>query len=116
MKIKGIGIDVEDISRFEKIDYNKKKNFYEKIFTDEEIKYCLKKTNPYPHFAVRFCAKEAFIKASSATMKDLKKIEVVLENNKPKIVTSVVNDKKNQIHVSMSHSEKTATAMVIIED
>lgn len=114
MAIVGIGIDVADISRFEKIDYNTNKTFYQRVFTDKEIEYCLKKTSPYPHFAARFCAKEAFIKAAGATMKDLKKIEVVLEGEKPKIVTSLAKDKT--IHLSMSHSEKVATAIVLIEE
>ena len=113
MAIAGIGIDVADIDRFEKLVYEENKNFYERIFTDEEIEYCLKKTNPYLHFAARFCAKEAFIKAADAKLKDLKKIEVVMDGEKPRIKTSLFQDKS--IHLSMSHSEKVATAIVLTE-
>ena len=59
MIIKGIVVDIESISRFRMMPFVKHKNFYKRIFTEREIMYCLSKMNPYQHFAVRFCAKEA---------------------------------------------------------
>ncbi len=54
-----IGVDIEDINRF----IDKEALFYAKIFTVEEQKYCNKKQVPAQHYAARFCAKEAFVKA-----------------------------------------------------
>ena len=60
--------------------------FVERVFTDDEIAYCRSRRDPAPHFAARFAAKEAFIKAWSGSRThqppllgslDLREIEVV---------------------------------------
>lgn len=61
--IKGIGIDLVEIDRFKKVIKRQGKKFLERVFTPAEINYCLNKRLPYPHFAARFAAKEAFLKA-----------------------------------------------------
>jgi len=114
MAITGVGIDIEKIDRFRKVDYSKNKAFYEKIFTKKEMEHCLEKKDPYPRFTSRFTAKEAFIKASESSIKNLKDIEVLTEDNKPIIKTSVISDKT--IHLSLSHTKDMAIAIVIIED
>ena len=63
MTLQSIGTDIEEVSRFRNKKYSENKSFYKKIFTDDEIDYCLGKIDPYPHFTARFCAKEATIKA-----------------------------------------------------
>lgn len=107
-----IGVDVEEISRFSKKKYKNNENFYKKIFLPNEIKYCLEKNDPYPHFAVRFCAKEAAIKALEKNTIELKDIEVIIINKKPSI--KILN--KFSGKVSMSHSKKTAIAFVMIDE
>ena len=59
----GIGIDIADIEKFEKIKFERKPEFYKKIFLPSEISYCLKYKNPYERFAGKFAIKEATIKA-----------------------------------------------------
>lgn len=113
MAIAGVGIDIERIDRFRDIEYSKNKEFYEKIFTKKEIEHCLEKKDPYPRFTSRFTAKEAFIKASDSSINDLKDIEILTEDNKPIIKTSLISDKT--IHLSLSHSKDMAIAIVIIE-
>jgi len=112
MTITGVGVDLEEIDQFRRTKYSDNKRFYEKLFTTAEIGYCLKKTDPYLHFAVRFCAKEAFIKASGLSVKDFKKIEVVMRDGRPCMKTSLI---KEVVHLSLSHSEDTAIAVVVIE-
>ncbi|MEK7567092.1 MAG: holo-ACP synthase [Patescibacteria group bacterium] len=107
----GIGVDIESISRFQKLNFNKNKNFYERIFNKNEIRYCLSKKDSSQHFAARFCAKEAFIKAVSKTIKDHKDIEVKVKNNKPFIVW----DKKKYL-LSLSHEKDKAIAFVIVKN
>ncbi|MCB0308871.1 MAG: holo-ACP synthase [Bdellovibrionales bacterium] len=63
--IAAVGTDIEDIERFRKKPFDESHRFYERLFSKEEIKYCLKFKDPYPHFAGRFCAKEAMVKAAS---------------------------------------------------
>ena len=110
MEIKGIGIDIEKISRFSKIKYEEKPSFYEKIFTDKEIKFCLKKPNPYQHFAVRFCAKEATIKALNSQKINLRDIEIRMRRKKPYLI--LPNNYSGLL--SLSHTKDYAIAFVII--
>lgn len=112
MGIQSIGLDVEEISRFEKNRYNEKKSFYEKIFTPDEISYCTSKSNPYPHFAARFCAKEATVKALNNKKINFLDIEIKINNNKPVIK---IHNEKDAL-VSISHTKDYAIACVIINE
>ena len=114
MVVTGIGIDLEDISRFRNLPFISNRRFYEKIFTEEEIQYCLSKSDPAQHFAVRFCAKEAFIKATkrvnSKIMTNYKSLPVVVIDSKPFIK---YQDKKHLL--SLSHDKDKAVAVVVIQ-
>ena len=108
----GLGIDIEDISRFE----NKQKDstFLKKIFTKKELDYCFKKGNHAQSLAARFCAKEAAIKASPVKL-FYNEIEVIMKKNKPSIVINKP-DFKHRVLVSLSHHKNSAIATVIIYD
>lgn len=108
----GVGVDIEDISRFKKKPFAENNAFYKKIFTGREIKYCLPKPAPWQHFAARFCAKEAFVKALGKKM-PLKGIEVLRAEGKPCL--KVKGFKNLQAHVSMSHAKGYAIAFVVLE-
>ncbi|MFH1073036.1 MAG: holo-ACP synthase [Nanoarchaeota archaeon] len=108
--IKGTGIDIESISRFERLPYGKNRKFYNKIYTQQEIAYCLKKKEPAQHFAARFSAKEAFIKAFPGKISDYRKIEITMRKSKP-----VISWKRMKVHLSLSHEKDKAVAIVVIE-
>ena len=119
MKILGIGIDLENISRFRKLPCKKNRHFYEKIFTAGEIKYCLVKTDPYPSFAARFAAKEAVIKAlpfdklrAGSKQVSRKDIEISLKSGN--IDVRIRGLKNLKIFVSMTHTKEVAAAIAII--
>ena len=57
-----IGVDIEDSNRFE----YRSQSLLDKIFTKPEQEYCLKQAKPSQHFAGKFCANEATIKALTA--------------------------------------------------
>ena len=61
--IYGIGYDLTQVSRIEAALGRWGERFQKKVFTPGEIRYCLGKRNPFPNFAARFAAKEAFVKA-----------------------------------------------------
>ncbi len=107
----GIGIDITDIEKFEKIKYETKKEFYEKIFLPSEITYCLKYKNPYERFAGKFAIKEATIKAINENI-NMKQIETIHVKSKPSIKIKK-SKKKYQFQVSVSHDKKIAVAVVI---
>lgn len=58
----GIGIDLVKIDRINKAG-NNHPGFLERVFTPEEREYCTKQKNPGQHYAGRFAAKEAVLKA-----------------------------------------------------
>ena len=108
----GIGIDIEEISRFQ--DKLKDSKFLKKIFTKNELEYCFKKKDPAQSLATRFCAKEAAIKASLVKL-FYNEIEVIMKNGKPSIVINKP-DIKYKVLVSLSHHKNSAIATVIIYD
>lgn len=110
----GIGIDIVDVNRFEKILYAKKKSFYKKIFLPSEIKYCLKYKNPYERFAGKFAIKEAVQKSINESISPLK-ILVSYSHSKPQV--SLLDKKKMNyvFKVSITHDKKLAIAVVISE-
>ena len=61
MSIYGIGTDIIDINRIQKVLKNKK--FKKKLFSNNEIKIVENKSNKIASYAKRFAAKEAFSKA-----------------------------------------------------
>lgn len=114
MSIRGVGTDIESVETFRKSKYKDNMGFYSRIFTKEEIEYCLNKSDPYPHFTARFSAKEAFVKAFGEEVKDLREIELVLEAGRPKI--KMERCEGLNVYVSLSHSYELANAIVVIED
>lgn len=109
-----IGVDIEDINRFE----NKSQKFLDRIYTKSEQAYCFSKTNPERHFAVRFCAKEAVIKALSGLnikRPKLNEIEIYHNENKvPQIKLLNKSDNKLTFKVSLSHDKSKAIAFVMV--
>lgn len=108
--IRAIGVDMEEISRFSKNKYEERRSFYERIFSTREIQYCMNKSDPYPHFTARFCAKEATLKALKNKRIKMTDIEVIVKNNKPALSLPSTHN----AFVSLSHTEKYAIAFVII--
>lgn len=106
-----IGIDIEEIKRFSKLI--KDKAFLKKIFSQDELDYCLSKKNSIQHFAVRFAGKEAVWKALSSK----KTISITtisfknIDNGKPEVY--IKNKKASNIDISFSHTKSTVVAVAI---
>ena len=110
MEIFNIGIDIVNIERFKKKEYAKNKKFYQKIFTNSEIKYCLEFKNSSEHFAGKFAIKEA-VRKSVKEKVPFNKILTIHKDSKPKIVLKM---KLNyEFLVSVSHEANIALAIVI---
>ena len=63
MTIVGVGMDATDIPRIADAIARYGDRFLQRILTDEERAYCLRRRDPTPHVAGRFAAKEAGMKA-----------------------------------------------------
>ena len=127
MSILGSGIDIVENYRLKKLLFKKKSNFKNKIFTNNEIAYCKKKSNITNCYSKRFAAKEAFVKALGTGFRkniNFKDIEVVNNHyGKPYLLINkrVINKiktsfkvKKFNILLSISDEKKYAIASVII--
>ena len=63
MGIIGLGLDITDIDRIAATIARYGDRFLRRVFTDGEIAYCNRRRVPAMHFAGRFAAKEAAMKA-----------------------------------------------------
>jgi holo-[acyl-carrier protein] synthase len=120
----GVGIDIIEVERIA-IRVGRDSGFRDLVFSKDEIRYCESKTFPFQHFAARFAAKEAFLKAVGTgwdTGLSFREIEI-LNDSKGKPIIRISGETEKQllplgirtIHVSMSHLKSTATAVVILE-
>ena len=122
--IVGTGIDIVEVFRMRDAISKWGDNFLTKVFTNKEIKYSNSKRFAPQHFAARFAAKEAVVKAFGVARKhplNWTDIEIFNdEEGKPVILFS--NDalklkkrkKVGEVVVSMSHSKNYAVANAIL--
>jgi holo-[acyl-carrier protein] synthase len=59
----GLGLDITEINRIASTIERYGDRFLHRVFTDGEIAYCTRRRFPAMHFAGRFAAKEAAMKA-----------------------------------------------------
>jgi holo-[acyl-carrier protein] synthase len=122
--ILGIGTDIIEVERFKK-QIEKVDGLLEKLFTENEIRYCQSKKFPEQHLAARFAAKESFFKAIGTGWRyGLQHNEIEITNDelgKPNIKitgkSKEICEKYNikNINVSLSHLKEIVNAVVIIE-
>ncbi len=62
MAAAGIGVDMLEILRMERV-ISRRPNFLRRVFTDEERAYCERTARPAEHYAARWAAREAVLKA-----------------------------------------------------
>lgn len=63
MAVIGIGTDLTSVSRVRRLLEQHGPRFRARVFTAEECATCEARPDPAPHFAARFAAKEAALKA-----------------------------------------------------
>lgn len=124
MAIKGVGIDLVEIERIA-TSLQKDNGFRELVFAPEEISYCESKTQKYEHYAARFAAKEAFLKAlGTGWVSGTAFNEIIVQNTstgKPQLVfigttaQTIAALAYNHISLSLTHTRTTAGAVVVIE-
>jgi len=124
--IVGLGADVVEIRRVRQALKHQGERFIRRVFTAAEQEFCEARRDPAPHYAVRFAAKEALFKAlGTGWAKGLswQDVEVVRrEQDAPILVLSHAAEKQSQelgtrsIHLSLSHSDDSALAVVILEN
>jgi holo-[acyl-carrier protein] synthase len=118
--IQGLGNDILEVERLRQSVQRQGQPFLSRIFTQKEQDYCNKFQDPYPHFAGRFAAKEAIVKAfgtgfgGQVQWHDIE----VLNDERGKPVVFLSESLQKEFHrptllVSISHSTAYATAVAI---
>ena len=118
------GIDLVKVGRMEQMIGHSGKRFLDRVFSAAEQAYCGSKRMKFEHYAARFAAKEAVLKALKIRPKKnqrLSGIEVGREaTGKPFIVLNTESRKQlripaqAQIELSLAHEREYAIATVVI--
>ncbi len=123
--LRGVGIDLVEINRIGNLLNRFGDSFLDRVFTDRERRLTRVKSGAAAHFAVRFAAKEAFLKAlGSGWRKGIKwrEIEVVTETSggpglelwgTAKEIFSQQGLKN--IFLSLAHEKEYGVAVVVVE-
>lgn len=109
----GVGVDCEQVSRFESVD----STFEKKVFTKGEIGYCRSRARPAQHFAARFAAKEAVAKSLGSLGRKitLDRIEVLrFRNGAPRIKILDSGFGGYEARISIAHSGDMAIAFALV--
>ena len=126
MKIMGIGVDVIHNKRIKSLI--KKKNFINRTFGKNEVKFSKNILNKTNYFAKRFAAKESFAKSLGTGFRDnLNFIDIEILNNKlgkpyyfkSKKINTVVYKKfkikKYNLFLSISDEKDYSVAFTILQ-
>ena len=120
MKIR-TGIDIIEIERVKESIESTDGKFCERVYTRNEIEYCeSKRTQKYQHYAARFAAKEAVLKAISELLEnkfdiEWKEIEILNDENGRPFVNILKEDLIiEDIDISISHCKTYAVANVVV--
>jgi holo-[acyl-carrier protein] synthase len=105
-----VGIDIVDIKRIGVLIKKYDSRFLNKVFSEKELKEWETRGKRLSYLAGRFATKEAFSKAvkiKGLNWKDVESLGVIPE-------IKLKNKKLKNVKLSISHTEKLATAVVVI--
>lgn len=123
----GLGVDIVEIARVRRI-LERTPSFRTRVFSEEERAYCDATANPEVHYATRFAAKEAVVKALGTGFTrgiGVRDIEVrrnakgrpyVVLSGRAKEVAAEQGVRELPLSLSFTHTDAVACAMAITED
>jgi holo-[acyl-carrier protein] synthase len=120
----GVGTDIVAVGRIAALMRDHGTAFLERWFTAREIDYCFNKAVPSRHFAARFAAKEAVVKALPVAWEGplpWRSIEIANDlHGVPSVsLSGAILDAATmvgvyEIRVSLSHCDEYATAIALV--
>ena len=119
--ITGLGVDIVEIDRMARA-LERHPGMRQRLFSDEERAYCDKRNRPEIHYALRFAAKEAVLKALGTGFAGMKftDVEVVRDAGgrpTPRLTGRAAEVASEQgvveLHVSLSYTHTTAVASAV---
>lgn len=121
MEIRGLGVDIVEIERM-RIALARHPRIRERIFSAAEREYCDKRNKPEVHYAMRFAAKEAVLKALGTGFRGMRFSDVEVmrdESGRPVPVlhgaAARVAEERGvvELHLSLSFTHSTAVASAV---
>lgn len=121
MSVLGLGVDIVEIDRMRDA-LARRPRIKERIFSAEERRYCDKRARPEVHYALRFAAKEAVLKALGTGFRGMRfcDVEVVREASGrpvPKLSGMAAQRAEElgviEMHLSLSFTHATAVASAV---
>ena len=125
MAIFGVGTEVIEVVRIANMITAHGEQFLERVYTANEIEYCLCNANTNHHFAKRWAAKEASMKALRCRNQGVRwtDLEVLVHSGDGPTISlsgaaAIWADQigVTKLHLSMAASRTNATAYVIATD
>lgn len=123
--IYGVGIDLVENDRIEKMIQKWGEKFLCRVFSDREIEYCGRHAQAHINYGARFAVKEAFLKAISLGLGRgvrLREIEVVNEQGGQPTLKLYGGAQDfyqsagiTSAYLSITHTKKYSSAMVLLE-
>lgn len=123
MSVVGVGIDLVDVARIASMRSRYADTFLERNFCDFEIEYCKKFKEPDQHYAARFAAKEAIVKALGTGFSGaITTKSIGVKNDENGAPYAVLNDEAtkrlseigaSKILISITHLKDYAEAIAI---
>ncbi len=123
--IVGTGVDIAEVGRIRAAVERHGDRFLKRVFTPDEVSYCLSKANAAERLAARFAAKEAGMKAIGTGLSHgvtWQSVEVVrFPGQRPTLAFSgkaaeiAARMGCKRTHLSLSHTADQAIAHVILE-
>lgn len=121
--IVGVGIDLCSVERMRRALERHEGRFEAKVFTQAERAYCRARAQPALHFAARFAAKEALLKALGVPP-GLSWHELAIDSGPGgapsfslggEAAAAAARLGATRLHLSMTHTDETAAAVVVAE-
>lgn len=121
MSIKGLGVDIVEIDRMAAA-LERRPRLKERIFSAEERRYCDKRNRPEVHYALRFAAKEAVLKALGSGFAGMKFTDVEVVRDASGRPTPRLGGRAAELaaelgviemHLSLSYTHTTAVASAV---
>lgn len=123
--IVGTGVDITEVGRIKAAVERFGDRFLKRVFTPDEVRYCMSKVNSDERLAARFAAKEAAMKAIGTGLRHgvtWQDVEVVrMPGQRPllrfsgKAAEFAGRLGCKRTHLSLTHTAEQAIAQVILE-
>ena len=121
--IRAVGTDVVELDHFTEVVDKSRPGFLERLFTQREIEHCQRFKDRMASYAAIFAAKEAFLKAlRTGLAHGIRWTDVEIIHERSGAPTIVTHGKAAELlgegraHASLTHSRRSAAAVVVIED